>query len=153
MTENFAELFAKRTHDANFQIGATRKAEVLDITPDFVVVYADGSKSESYVPISEFRNQNNELEIAVGDLVDVVLEAFENGNGKTIFSREKAKRVEAWQTLEKAFENGETVVGMVMERVRGGFTVEINKIDPYHQCLPFFGASKAWLSFLLLSAW
>lgn len=131
MTENFAELFAASIQDINFQSGTTRKAEVVDITPDFVVVYAEGSKSEAYVPISEFRNQNNELEVAVGDVVDVVLEAFENGTGRTIFSREKAKKIESWQELEKAFANGELVKGIVTERVRGGFTVEINKIRSF----------------------
>ncbi len=131
MTENFAELFAKSVQEENFQAGVIRKAEVVDVTPDFVVVYAEGSKSEAYVPISEFRNQNNELEVKVGDVIDVVLEAFENGDGRTIFSREKAKRVESWQALEKAFENGEMVKGVVTERVRGGFTVEINKIRSF----------------------
>ena len=131
MTENFAELFAQSIQDVNFQTGSIRKAEVIDVTPDFVVVYAEGSKSEAYVPISEFRNQSNEIEVIVGDVIDVVLEAFENGDGKTIFSREKAKRVESWQVLEKAFENGELVKGVVTERVRGGFTVEINKIRSF----------------------
>ncbi len=131
MTENFAELFANSVQEINFQAGVIRKAEVVDITPDFVVVYADGSKSEAYVPISEFRNQDNALEVKVGDVIDVVLEAFENGEGKTTFSREKAKRVESWQALEKSFENGELVKGTVTERVRGGFTVEINKIRAF----------------------
>jgi small subunit ribosomal protein S1 len=131
MTENFAELFAESIQSVDFQCGAIRKAEVIDITPDFVVVYAVGSKSESYIPIGEFRNQNNELEVAVGDTVDVVLEAFENGTGKTTFSRDKAKRIESWQALENAFVNGETVKGIVTERVRGGFTVEINKIRSF----------------------
>jgi small subunit ribosomal protein S1 len=131
MTENFAELFAESIQSIDFQSGAIRKADVVDINPDFVVVYAAGSKSESYIPISEFRNQNNELDVAVGDVVDVVLEAFENGSGKTAFSREKAKRIESWQVLENAFTSGETVKGIVTERVRGGFTVEINKIRSF----------------------
>ena len=74
MKENFAEMFAESIKDINFQTGTIRQAEVLDITPDFIVVYAKGSKSEAYIPISEFRNQDNELEVAVGDLVDVVYE-------------------------------------------------------------------------------
>lgn len=132
MTENFAELFAASIQDVNFQSGSIRKAEVVDITADFVVVYAEISKSEAYVPISEFRNQNNELEVAIGDVVEVVLEAFENGTGKTVLSREKAKRIESWQALEKAFENQDTVKGVVTERVRGGFTVELdNKIRSF----------------------
>lgn len=132
MKENFAELFEESIRDINFQAGAIRKAEILDITPDFVVVYAERSKSEAYIPISEFRNQYNELEAAIGDVVEVVLEAFENGTGKTILSREKAKRIQSWQALEKAFENQETVKGVVTERVRGGFTVELdNKIRSF----------------------
>lgn len=131
MKENFAQLFAESIQGINFQSGTIRKAEVVDITSDFVVVYADKSKSEAYVPISEFRNQDHTLEVKVGDLVDVVLEAFENGTGKTILSRDKAKRIESWQALEKAFENGETIKGIVTERVRGGFTVEINKIRSF----------------------
>ncbi|EKE00663.1 MAG: hypothetical protein ACD_21C00296G0010 [uncultured bacterium] len=131
MTENFAELFAESLQNIDFQCGAVRKAEVVETTPDFVVVYAEGTKSESYIPINEFRNQNNELEVAVGDIVDVVLEAFENGTGKTHLSRDKAKRIESWQALEKAFVDGETVKGIVTERVRGGFTVEINKIRSF----------------------
>lgn len=131
MRENFAQLFAESIQNVDFQCGAIRQAEVVAITPDFVIVYAIGSKSESYIPASEFKNQNNELEVAIGDTVDVVLEAFENGTGKTTFSRDKAKRIESWQALENAFANGETVKGIVTERVRGGFTVEINKIRSF----------------------
>jgi len=131
MNENFAELFAQSIQDLDFQCGTVKKAEIINITRDFVVVYAIGSKSEAYIPISEFKNQANELEVAIGDIVDVVLEAFENGTGKTTFSREKAKRIESWQSLEKAFADNETVKGIVTERVRGGFTVEINKIRAF----------------------
>ncbi|MDR1012537.1 MAG: 30S ribosomal protein S1 [Coxiellaceae bacterium] len=131
MTENFAELFAESVKDVNFQSGTVRQAEIIDITSSFVVVYADGSKSESYIPIAEFRNQNNKLEIIIGDIVDVVLESFEDGTGKTIFSRDKAKRLEVWRILEQAFESGETVKGIVTERVRGGFTVEIDRIRAF----------------------
>lgn len=131
MTENFAQLFEESIEGIDFQLGTIRKAEIVDITPDFIVVYAEGSKSEAYVPISEFRDQNNELEAVMGDKVDVVLEAFENGAGKTILSRDKAKRIESWQALENAYENNETVTGLVTERVRGGFTVEIDKIRSF----------------------
>lgn len=131
MNENFAELFAQSIQDLDFQCGTVKKAEIINITRDFVVVYAIGSKSEAYIPINEFKNQANELEVAIGDIVDVVLEAFENGTGKTTFSREKAKRIESWQSLEKAFADNETVKGIVTERVRGGFTVEINKIRAF----------------------
>jgi len=131
MTENFAELFNNSTKDIHFQIGAIRSAKILDITSDFVVVYADGSKSEAYIPISEFQNQKDKIDVKVGDIVDVVLESFEDGYGRTIFSREKAKKIESWMMLEKSFEKGELVTGTVIERVRGGFTVEINKIRSF----------------------
>ena len=131
MRENFAELFAESIKNIDFQCGNIKKAKVVDITADFVIVYAEGAKSEAYIPISEFRDQNNELEVAVGDSVEVVLEAFENGAGRTMLSRDKAKRIEAWQTLEKAFANEEIIKGTVTERVRGGFTVEINKIRSF----------------------
>lgn len=131
MNENFAELFAESIQGIDFQCGNIKKAKVVDITADFVIVYAEGAKSESYISISEFRDENNELEVTVGDLVDVVLEAFDNGVGKTILSRSKAKRIEAWKKLEQAFANGENVKGIVTERVRGGFTVEINKIRSF----------------------
>lgn len=131
MKENFAELFAASMQEINFQPGVIKKAEVVDINSDFVVVYADQSKSEAYIPTSEFRRQDGTLEVKVGDLVDVVLEAFENGSGKTMLSREKAKHIESWQMLEKAFTNSETVTGTVTERVRGGFTVEIDKVRAF----------------------
>ncbi len=131
MTENFAELFAESLAGLNFEPGVSLRAEVVDITPDFVILYASGSKSEAYVPISEFKNQSNEVEVKIGDVVDVILESFENGTGRTIFSREKAKRIESWQQLEKAFESGDLVKGTVTERVRGGFTVEIDKVRAF----------------------
>ncbi len=131
MTENFAELFAESISDINFQVGMLRKAEVIDITPDFVILYALGSKSEAYVPISEFKNQRGEIEVKKGDFVDVILEAFEDGAGRTVFSRDEAKRLESWKILEKALETGEVIQGVVTERVRGGFTVEINKVRAF----------------------
>ena len=131
MTEEFAKLFAESVQNTNLQPGTLRQAEVIDITPDFVVLYAPGSKSESYVPISEFKNNTGELEVSVNDMVEVYLETFENGAGKTVFSRDKAKRIEAWKMLERAFETGELVKGTVVERVRGGFTVEVDKVRAF----------------------
>ena len=131
MSENFAELFEESGQGIDFQCGSIKKAKVVDLTADFVIVYAEGAKSEAYIPISEFRDENNELEVVVGDSVDVVLEAFDNGAGKTILSRSRAKRIEAWQGLERAFANGEIIKGIVTERVRGGFTVEVNKIRSF----------------------
>jgi small subunit ribosomal protein S1 len=131
MTESFVQLFAESMDDVNFQVGGLMKAEVIDVTPDFVILYAKGSKSEAYVPIAEFKNQANEVEVEIGDVVDVILESFENGAGKTILSRDEAKRIESWKFLEQAMESGEIVKGTVTERVRGGFTVRINKVQAF----------------------
>ena len=131
MAESFAELFEASVQGSNFKAGDLQQAEVVEITPDFVVLFASGSKSEAYVPVSEFKNAAGELEVKVGDTVDVILEAFENGSGRTIFSREKAKRLEAWRRIEDAFNKGEAVDGIVTERVRGGFTVEIDKVKAF----------------------
>lgn len=131
MAESFAELFEASVQGLNFKTGDLRQAEIVEITPDFVVLFASGSKSEAYVPVNEFKNAAGELEVKVGDTVDVVLEAFENGSGRTIFSREEAKRLETWKRIEDAFHNGEAVDGAVVERVRGGFTVEIGKVKAF----------------------
>ncbi len=131
MAESFAKLFADEVENLEFKTGVIRSAEVINITPDFVVLYASGTKSESYVSIEEFKDKNNQLEVKIGDSVDVYLEAFEDGNGHTIFSRETAKRIAAWKDLEAAYEQGTLVCGTVMERVRGGFTVDVNKIKAF----------------------
>jgi small subunit ribosomal protein S1 len=130
MTESFAELFEESLQNTNLQPGALVTATVVDVTPDFIVVNA-GLKSEANIPISEFRDRSNQVDVKVGDTVEVILETVENGQGATQLSREKAKRIEAWKDIEKSFETGENVIGLVTERVRGGFTVEINKIRAF----------------------
>ncbi|MEW2959707.1 30S ribosomal protein S1, partial [Stenotrophomonas maltophilia] len=90
-----------------------------------------GLKSESAIPAEQFKNAQGELEIQVGDEVDVALDAVEDGFGETLLSREKAKRHEAWITLEKAYEDAETVTGVINGKVKGGFTVELNGIRAF----------------------
>ncbi|MCE1631354.1 S1 RNA-binding domain-containing protein, partial [Enterobacter hormaechei] len=97
------------------------------IDKDVVLVDA-GLKSESAIPVEQFKNAQGELEIQVGDEIDVALDAVEDGFGETILSREKAKRHEAWLMLEKAYEEAETVTGIINGKVKGGFTVELNGI-------------------------
>ncbi|MGQ7121599.1 S1 RNA-binding domain-containing protein, partial [Escherichia sp. HC-CC4] len=82
-------------------------------------------------PAEQFKNAQGELEIQVGDEVDVALDAVEDGFGETLLSREKAKRHEAWITLEKAYEDAETVTGVINGKVKGGFTVELNGIRAF----------------------
>ncbi len=131
MAESFAKLFAEEVEGLDFKTGVVRLAEVIDITPDFVILYSPGTKSESYVSIEEFKDRDNQLEVQIGDSVEVYLEAFEDGNGRTIFSREMAKKITVWKELEAAYERGTLVHGKVIERVRGGFTVEIDKIKAF----------------------
>ncbi|MGP1955002.1 MAG: S1 RNA-binding domain-containing protein, partial [Arsenophonus sp. NC-QC1-MAG3] len=104
---------------------------VIAIEKDVVLVDA-GLKSESAIPIEQFKNiQDDELEIQVGDEIDVVLDALEDGFGETILSRDKAKRHEAWLMLEKAYEGTETVIGIINGKVKGGFTVELKGIRAF----------------------
>lgn len=130
MTENFAQLFEESLQEVETRPGAIVKGTVVKIQKDLVLVDA-GLKSESAIPAEQFMNANGELEIEVGDEVDVALDAVEDGFGETILSREKAKRFEAWLQLEKAYENEETVIGVINGKVKGGFTVELNGVRAF----------------------
>ena len=130
MSESFAELFEQSLANQQMRPGAIVTGTVVDIRPDVVVVNA-GLKSEGVIPIEQFRNEQGELEVHVGDSVEVALDAMEDGFGETRLSREKAKRARAWTVLEKAFEKGETVTGMISGKVKGGFTVDISDIRAF----------------------
>ncbi|RUR27333.1 30S ribosomal protein S1 [Vreelandella andesensis] len=130
MSESFAELFEQSLNDINMEPGAIVAAQVVDIDGDWVTVNA-GLKSEGQIPASQFRDENGELTIAIGDDVHVALEAVEDGFGETRLSREKAKRAEAWKILEAAFEKDEVVKGVINGKVKGGFTVEVDSIRAF----------------------
>ena len=130
MSESFAELFEQSLQDINMEPGAIVVATVVDIEGDWVTVHA-GLKSEGQIPSSQFRDDNGELTIAVGDEVHVALEAVEDGFGETRLSREKAKRAEAWKILEAAFEKDEVVKGVINGKVKGGFTVDVDSIRAF----------------------
>jgi len=130
MSESFAELFEQSQVDLNMRPGSIVTGKVVDVSPDTVVVNA-GLKSEAFIPIEQFYDEKGELEVSVGDDVDVALDAVEDGFGETRLSREKAKRLLAWENLEKAYEAGETVTGVITERVKGGFTVDIDKVRAF----------------------
>ncbi len=130
MTESFAQLFEESLKTIETRPGSIVRGVVVAIDKDIVLVDA-GLKSESAIPIEQFKNAAGELEIQVGDEVDVALDAVEDGFGETLLSREKAKRHEAWITLEKAYEEAETVVGIINGKVKGGFTVELNGIRAF----------------------
>lgn len=130
MSESFAELFEESLKDIEMKPGAIVSGLVVDIDSDWVTVHA-GLKSEGVIPKSQFLNEQGELTIAVGDEVQVALDAVEDGFGETRLSREKAKRMEAWGELEKAFEAEEIVKGVISGKVKGGFTVDVNTIRAF----------------------
>ncbi|MFD1439070.1 30S ribosomal protein S1 [Acinetobacter sp. ANC 5380] len=130
MTESFAALFEESELNFNVEKGAVIQGVVVSIDSDWVTVDT-GLKSEGIVDRAEFLNDQRELEVQVGDTVDVVVEALDNGMGQTVLSREKAKRAETWTKLEKIFEDGEIVTGVISGKVKGGFTVDIGPVRAF----------------------
>ncbi|MCU7852179.1 MAG: 30S ribosomal protein S1 [Candidatus Thiodiazotropha sp. (ex Monitilora ramsayi)] len=130
MTESFAELFEESLSSTQLRTGAIIIGTVMDITSEAVIVNA-GLKSEGVIPRVQFLNPDGEIEVAVGDQVEVALDAVEDGYGATRLSREKAKRDQAWKQLEKAHEADETVIGRINGKVKGGFTVELSDIRAF----------------------
>ena len=130
MTESFAQLFEESLKDLETRQGAVVKGTIVAIQKGFVLVDT-GSKSESAIPSEEFLNAQGELEVQVGDVVDVVLKAVDDGFGETVASRADAKRNEAWIVLEKAYDEQATVLGLVNGKVKGGFTVELNGVRAF----------------------
>jgi len=130
MSESFAELFEQSLSNTQLQPGTIVSGTVVEITADMVVVNA-GLKSEGIIPKNQFYDAEGGLEVAVGDEVQVALDAVEDGSGATRLSREKAKRHAAWEFLDKAFEAGETVNGMINGKVKGGFTVDLGSVRAF----------------------
>lgn len=129
-TESFAELFEESLKRHEMKTGEVITAEVVKVEHNYVIVNA-GLKSEAYIPIEEFKNDQGEVEVKEGDFVSVAIDALENGYGDTILSRDKAKRLASWLSLETALESGEFVAGTVSNRVKGGLTVMVNGIRAF----------------------
>ena len=130
MSESFAELFEESFASQQIKPGSIITGTVVAINDDVVMVSA-GLKSEAVIPIEEFKNDKRESELAVGDEIEVALDAVEDGFGETKLSREKAIRARTWIELEKAFEASEVVEGIINGRVKGGFTVEIDNVRAF----------------------
>jgi len=128
--ESFAALFEESLTRQELRAGEVITAEVVAIDDNFVTVNA-GLKSESLIAAEEFRDDHGELEVAIGDFVSVAIEMLEDGYGSTKLSRDKAKRLAAWISLEKSMEDGEIVTGMVNGKVKGGLTVMVNGIRAF----------------------
>ena len=130
MSESFADLFEESLTKTEMRTGAMLSGTVVDIITDGVVVSA-GLKSEGVIPKWQFLDAEGNLEVEIGDQVEVALDMVEDGLGATLLSRDKAKRNQAWTDLEKAFEANETVTGRISGRVRGGFTVSISALRAF----------------------
>ncbi len=130
MSESFAELFEESLAKTEMRPGAMLTGTVIDIENEYVIVSTQ-AKSEGVIPKWQFLNADGDLEVEVGDEIEVALDLFEDGLGSTILSRDKAKKNKAWAELEKAFENDETVVGRINGKVRGGFTVAVGALRAF----------------------
>ncbi len=130
MSESFAQLFEESLQNSVMQAGSIVYGKVVDINDDYVTVDA-GLKSEGIIPTDQFRDENGELNINVGEEVEVALDAVEDGFGETRLSREKALRARAWKKLEKAFDDDEIVTGRISGKVKGGFTVELGDVRAF----------------------
>jgi small subunit ribosomal protein S1 len=130
MKESFAQLFQNSLKEIKTKPGSIIQGIVIKINKDSVLVDS-GLKSESKIPIEQFKNTQGLLEVKVGDTVEVALDTVEDGFGETVLSREKAKRYQSWLLLEKTYENSENILGVINGKVKGGFTVEINDIRAF----------------------
>jgi small subunit ribosomal protein S1 len=130
MSESFAQLFEESLSKAEMRAGSIVTGTVVDIGSDVVVVNA-GLKSEGVIPRWQFLNDDGELEVQLGDQVDVALDMIEDGLGATLLSRDKAKKMRAWSELEEAFESNATVAGRIVGKVRGGFTVAVGALRAF----------------------
>ncbi len=127
MSESFAELFEESLKKTEMKPGSLVTGVIVSIDNDFVVVNA-GLKSEGVIPLEQFATDGD---VKVGDEVEVSLDTIEDGYGETRLSREKAKRAAAWIRLDKSFDADETVTGTIIDKVKGGFTVELGDIRAF----------------------
>lgn len=130
MSESFAQLFEQTLAGKRMRPGTIVSAVVVEVRPDVVIVNA-GLKSESTIPIEQFRIEGGNSQVSVGDQIEVALEMMEDGFGETRLSREKAIRARTWTLLERAMNAGETVKGILTGKVKGGFTVEIDDVRAF----------------------
>jgi small subunit ribosomal protein S1 len=128
--ESFAALFEESLARQEMRSGEVIVAEVISVDSDFVIVNA-GLKSESVINTAEFRDDQGNIEVNVGDFVKVAIEKLEDGYGSTVLSRDKAKKMQAWLDLEEAMNEGRVIKGMVNGRVKGGLTVMVNGIRAF----------------------
>ena len=130
MSESFAELFENSVEQQNVKVGALLMGTVVSMNREKVVINV-GLKSEGFIPLEQFKDANGELEISEGDVVEIALESIDDGLGHTLLSREKAKRIKLWQSLEASMNAKEVVTGVVTGAVKGGLTVDIGMVKAF----------------------
>ena len=130
MSESFAELFENSIEQQNVKVGALLMGTVVSMNREKVVINV-GLKSEGFIPLEQFKDENGELEISEGDVVEIALESIDDGLGHTLLSREKAKRIKLWQSLEASMNAKEVVTGVVTGAVKGGLTVDIGMVKAF----------------------
>src|SRR5512138_3022738 len=108
----------------NIAEGEVVKGTVLKVTPSEVIVDV-GYKSEGIIAVDEFLDENGEVTVQPGDIVDVLLERTEDREGYVVLSREKAEKMKIWDEVEKAYAERKVVIGRVIERIKGGLAVDI----------------------------
>jgi len=130
MDENFQDLLNQNKKPERLKPGTLLEGEVVEIREGAVVVNA-GLKSEGVIPIEQFTNKNGELEVSEGDIVEVALDSLEDGLGETLLSRERARNIRTWTRLEEACESGDIVKGFLLNKVKGGFIVDLDGISAF----------------------
>jgi len=130
MSESFENIFESSQYSKKLKLGQIIEADVLDITTDHAILSA-GLKSESFVNLNQFKNQAGDVEIEIGDRVEVIIEEIEDGEGRTKLSRQKAKNEMTWNNLVQAQENDQIISGFIQNRVKGGFTVLVDQINAF----------------------
>ncbi|HIL42833.1 MAG TPA: 30S ribosomal protein S1, partial [Gammaproteobacteria bacterium] len=130
MSESFAELFENSVEQQSVAVGALLMGTVVTITNERAIVNV-GLKSEGFIALEQFKDHNGELEIEEGDVVEVALDSIDDGLGNTLLSREKAKRIRLWKSLEEAMNSKDTVTGIVTGAVKGGLTVDIGVVKAF----------------------
>ncbi|MDE0308251.1 MAG: 30S ribosomal protein S1 [Acidiferrobacterales bacterium] len=130
MEETFPQLFEESIKDVEMRAGEIVLAQIVEIDKDYVLVNAN-LKSEAEIPISQFRDMKGEVNLKVGDEVEVEIESIEDGSGRTRLSRDKACRVQAWEKIETAYSEQSVILGVITSRVKGGFSVSLENVRAF----------------------
>lgn len=128
--KKFIDLYETHLTNPKIYPGALITGEVIDINNKFVVISAF-LKADGYVPVNQFRKDNGELEVNIGSEVEVVIDYVEDIYGDVRLSREKAKKIRAWEELDKTYKSNKVIIGIITAKVKGGFTVKLNAINAF----------------------